>query len=619
MCGIVGVVFAADKIEIKRGLLSLHNRGPDASGVFTADDVVLGHTRLAILDLSDAAIQPMKSADGRAVVVFNGEIYNHHALRADLVARGRRFRTRSDTEVIVEGYQQYGVEFFERLDGMFAIGLFDLEKRRLLLVRDRAGKKPLFYSRRGDTVAFASTIRALFSVGCPTDIDVASVPMLLGLGYVPPPSTLYRDVCQLPPATIMEISRGTQPKSRCYWKAPFGSEVLNVSADEATANLRELVEGAVNRRLEADVPLGAFLSGGIDSTIVVGLMARAMSRPVKTFSIGFAGDARFDETRYAKIAARAFATEHTEFRLEPSAFDLLDQLVEAHDGPFGDSSAIPTSVVSMLTRKHVTVALSGDGGDELFAGYTRFLAAEAAERVPRPLRSLAGRVARILPERPRTVARARKLMRAASVPLIQRMFRWQSYFSDDLEQILNERIRNLVDARNPIRWSEGISERTSRQTPLTRALQYNFDSYLPFDLLVKTDRASMLHSLEVRSPFLDTALIEYAARLPDAFRRQRTRTKWLLLRAFRDVLPTEIQRRGKMGFGMPLGTWFRTTLRDFVRQTLGGRPRIGDYVNTVYVERLLDLHDRGVRDLQHPIWLLLTMERWLQLLPSWRS
>ena len=616
MCGIFGSVFDRTPLDVDAAIERLRHRGPDAQGVYRAPGVILGHTRLAILDLSPAASQPMTSADGRVTVVFNGEIYNHHELRAELAARGRTFRSRSDTEVILEGYREHGGAFLERLDGMFAIGLFDLDRRKLFLARARTGKKPVFYAHRDGGLRFASEMRALFAAGTAADMNVDALPMLLSLGYVPPPETLYKGIAQLPPASILEMEEGREPSVRRYWSAPFDAPPLEIDLEDAQREVRRLVERAVARRLEADVPLGAFLSGGIDSTIVVGVMARASSQRVKTFSIGFAGDARFDETHFARIAARAFDTEHTEFTLEPSAFDLLDRLVEAHDGPFGDSSAIPTSVVSMLTRRQVTVALSGDGGDELFAGYARFLAAETAERVPKGLRRVAGVVGKNLPGRSRVVSRVRRLLGTASLPLAERMLRWQSYFVDDLDLLLRSELRSRVATDAATRWSHAAM-RSGARSPLTQALQYNFDSYLPYDLLPKVDRAAMLHSLEVRSPFLDTELIELAARLPDACRRRGMKTKWVLRRAFADLLPPEIQRRGKMGFGMPLGTWFRGHLRPFVRDTLGPRARLRELLNMNRVEWVLDTHERGERDFEHRIWLLLTLERWLQLLPSW--
>lgn len=617
MCGIIGFVFDAESRDVAAALGSLHHRGPDASGVFRAPGVVLGHTRLAILDLSVAAIQPMTSSDGRVVVVFNGEIYNHHELRRDLEQRGHRFRTRSDTEVIVVGYLEHGVAFIERLDGMFAIGLFDARTQTLILARDRTGKKPLFYTAtENGGLCFGSEVRALAASGIRLAVNLSALPMLLSLGYVPPPETLYVGIRQLQPASILVFRRGQSTRLETYWRAPFDGVPLRIEEKDAEREVRRLVESAVVRRLEADVPLGAFLSGGIDSTIVVGLMARAMTTRVKTFSIGFRGDPAYDETPFARLAARRFATDHTEFTLDHTAFDLLDKIVMANDGPFGDSSTIPTAVVSMLTRKHVAVALTGDGGDELFAGYPRMLAAELTERLPHALRVATRRLASLLPEGAGS-DRVKRFVSTAAMSVPDKMLRWQSYFVDDLRALLRREVCDVIDIGAAQSWGQTLSERTTQSTPLTRALQFNFDSYLPSDLLVKADRMSMLHGLELRSPFLDTALIDFAARLPDRCRRRGTTTKWALRRAFQDLVPRTIRQRSKRGFGMPLALWFRTSLRSFVRDTLGASAKVGQYLDLDHIERIITAHERQERNMEHRIWLLLTMERWLNLLPEW--
>jgi asparagine synthase (glutamine-hydrolysing) len=621
MCGIFGAVFVqvGQSVDAQAALRSLHHRGPDDAGVFTAPGVVLGHTRLAILDLTPAAAQPMASEDGRIVVVFNGEIYNHHELRRELSARGHVFRSRSDTEVIVEGYRAWGHEVIERLDGMFAIGLMDLGKRQLLLARDRAGKKPLFYAMDGGTIRFASEVKAILASGVMGEMDASALPSLLVLGYTPAPRTMYRSVTQLPPASTLVLQEGQVPVVRRYWQAPFDAVPLRCSAEEATREVRRLVEQAVQRRLEADVPLGAFLSGGVDSTIIVGVTARLTGRRVKTFSIGFAGDARFDETHYARIVARKFDTEHTEFIVEPSSFDLVERLVALHDGPFGDSSAIPTSIVSMLTRQHVTVALTGDGGDELFCGYTRFLAAEAAERIPVSARRAGAALARLLPTGPgeRTLlARANRFLGVATLPLADRMTSWNAYFTGSRADVLRPDLRTSLPSIEPFEWTRMLFANQRYSTTLARVLAHNFESYLPYDLLVKADRASMAHSLEVRSPFLDTALIEYAARLPDHFKRRGTFTKWILKRAFRDVLPRAIVTRSKMGFGMPLGTWFRTSLRDYLLDHLAPGAQMYQYLDRACVEALARDHFTGRADHGHRLWLLLTLEVWLRSLQA---
>jgi asparagine synthase (glutamine-hydrolysing) len=621
MCGIFGAVFVKnhEAVAVDAALASLAHRGPDSSGVHRTEDAVFGHTRLAVLDLTHAADQPSVSADGQVALVFNGEIYNHHELRAELRNLGHVFRSRGDAEVIVEGYREWGERVVERLDGMFAFGLFDAMNRKLLLARDRSGKKPLFYALADGELRFASEAKAILASGFEARVDVAALPMLLALGYSVPPRSMYAGIAQLAPASRLVLEQRREPEIDRYWRAPFALEPLHVTAAEAAREVRSLVERAVARRLEADVPLGAFLSGGVDSTIIVGVMSRLATERVRTFSIGFSGDARFDETRYARIAAKAFDTEHTEFVVDPSAFDLVERLVWLHDGPFGDSSAIPTSIVSMLTRQHVTVALTGDGGDELFCGYPRFLAAEAAETIPHGVLAFGSWLSRGLPsgsgERSLT-ARAKRFMRKAALPLPDRLVGWISYFSSDLDRLLTADLRASLSLEEPLAYNRRLLEDSRGASTLSRVLEHNFETYLPFDLLVKADRASMAYALELRSPFLDTQLVEYAARLPDRFRRRGLSMKWILKRAFRDVLPHEIATRGKMGFGVPLGTWFRGKLREYLLDHLASNAELYRYVERSYVDEVLREHFDGRADHGHRIWLLLTLAIWLRSMPS---
>src|SRR4051812_46668370 len=399
MCGICGEL-TFDGAPVREDELvamrdRLVHRGPDSLGVYVSPRGTsgLGFRRLRIIDLSPNASQPLANEDGTVQVVFNGEIYNYKALREGLVARGHRFRSQSDTEAIVHLYEEKGADCIADLEGMFAIAIWDERAGRMTLARDRAGKKPLFYYRDASRLAFASEIKAFFGHhAIPIEPDPEAVPYYFIYGYVPHPATIYRNIVQLEPGTLMTIDLEGRSATRRYWQLcyPETAKVRAISRDAAAGGVRERLTLAVERRLMSDVPLGAFLSGGLDSTIVVGLMSRAMSAPVKTFSIGFDGDAAYDETAYARLAAERFKTDHTEFRVSPSAIDLVDTLVWHHDGPFGDSSAVPTYLVSKLTREQVTVVLTGDGGDELFAGYMRFYAAMLADRVPTPV----GRIAR---------------------------------------------------------------------------------------------------------------------------------------------------------------------------------------------------------------------------------
>ena len=378
---------------------------------------------------------------------------------------------------------------------------------------------------------------------------------------------------------------------------------------------------AVERRLMSDVPLGAFLSGGVDSTIVVGLMSRLLDRPVKTFSIGFKDSPAYDETSYARLAADRFKTDHTEFIVEPGAFDLIEKLVWHHDGPFGDSSAVPTYIVSQLTRRSVTVVLNGDGGDELFAGYLRFYAAVAAERIPRGLRGAIKTAAALLPAGDNArhrFARARRFADAMSLPLDERITRWTSLFYDDLDQLLTPDFQRATAPVDRLRYLRSFEEQAGHISALSRVLLINFNTYLLDDLLVKVDRSAMANSLEARSPFLDTALIEYAASLPDSMKLARGRTKVILREAFADLIPPEIQRRGKMGFGIPFGEWFRGALSDPVNDLLlTADARYQEYLSTKYVHGVVARHRAGEADLGLQLWALFCFEIWLRAMPGW--
>ena len=633
MCGICGEVrfdgglVRPENVRAMRDRLV--HRGPDAEGLYVAPQnrAGLGFRRLSIIDLTASGNQPMPNEDSSIQLVCNGEIYNFRELRARLESRGHRFRSRSDSEVIVHLYEDEGVDAIAMLDGMFALALWDDRQRRLILARDRAGKKPLFYSHTSNWILFASEVKALFAHPEFTpDIDTGSIPYFFIYGHAPGPRTMYRDVREAPPATVLTIAGDGTAVSRRYWRhsepRPDGERPgRSIPRDQATAAVRRLLTEAVSRRLVSDVPLGAFLSGGVDSTIVVGLMSQLMREPVKTFSIGFEGDASYDETAYARMAAKRFHTDHTEFRVTPSAIELVDKLIWHHDGPFGDSSAIPTYIVSELTRRQVTVALNGDGGDELFAGYLRFRAGVISEHFPRSLGTVLDALLSRLPS-PRHhrhwLAYAQRFSRALSLPLHERLTRWNAIFYDDLPDLLVPGLESPTDI-DPLWHLGGELDRLSDSaTPLQKLLHANFTTYLPSDLLVKMDRCTMAHSLEARSPFLDTALIEYVAALPDHFKLSGKWTKVILREAFADLLPPEIDARGKMGFGVPLGEWFRGELREYLCDHLiDSGARYQTYLSPVYVHRLVQRHLGGEVDAGMKLWSILCFERWLRLLPGW--
>ena len=631
MCGICGELRFDGSAPSTGELLAmrerLRHRGPDSDGLFVAPSgrAGLAFRRLRIIDLSANASQPMANEDGSVHIVFNGEIYNYRDLRSGLVARGHTFRSHSDTETIVHLYEEKGADAIADLDGMFAIAIWDERARRLTLARDRAGKKPLFYYRDDRSLAFASEIKSFFGRPDITlEPDRDHIPYYFIHGYVPGPSTFYKNVYQLSPGTLMTVGENGDASTRRYWQLAFpaADAVAPVTVDAAAARVRELVTGAVERRLESDVPLGAFLSGGIDSTIVVGLMAKAMKEPVRTFSIGFDGDAAYDETSYARQAAARFGTAHTEFRVTPSAVDVIDTLLWHHDGPFGDSSAVPTYIVSKLTREHVTVVLTGDGGDELFAGYMRFYAALLSERVPRAAGAAAHGLLSMFPT-PRSdrhwLARAQRFAGPLGRPLDERITSWNSLFFDELPALLLPEFAEALPPIDRLRYLGPEGGADHGWSPLSRLLYTNFTSYLADDLLVKTDRCTMANSLEARSPLLDRGLIEYVAALPDDMKVRGRQLKFILRRAFSDLLPTDIARRGKMGFGVPLGAWFRGELRGRMRDLLlAPDAKYRSMLDPAFVARVVERHLSGEANLGQQLWSLMCFERWLQLLPEWR-
>jgi asparagine synthase (glutamine-hydrolysing) len=631
MCGICGELRFDAAGRVREGELlamrdQLRHRGPDSDGVYVspAGRAGLAFRRLRIIDLTPNASQPMPNEDGSVQLVFNGEIYNYRELRKGLVARGHRFRSQSDSETIVHLYEELGADCIAQLDGMFAIAIWDERQKRLLLARDRAGKKPLFYYRSNGLFAFASEMKSFFAhPDIAMEPDPEAVPYYFIYGYVPAPATFYKHVRLLEPGSLMTVDADGHAASRRYWELtyPTRAEVRPIGAREAAAGVRERLTRAVEKRLVSDVPLGAFLSGGLDSTIVVGLMSGLMSEPVKTFSIGFEGDPAYDETSYARIVAERFKTDHTEFRVSPSAIDLVETLVWHHDGPFGDSSAVPTYIVSKLTREQVTVVLTGDGGDELFAGYLRFYAAVLSERIP----SAVGRSAHTLLSQLPTpagdrhpLARARRFFGSMSLPLYDRMTRWNALFFEDLTRLLRPEFVATLEPIDKLRYIASELPLMEGRSTLSKVLHANFKSYLPDDLLVKADRCTMANSLEARAPFLDRELVEYVAALPDHLKLRGSTTKFILRQACADLLPPAVQRRGKMGFGVPLGTWFRGELRDYMRDLLlAPDARYRGMLSESYVRDVVTRHLSGDANLGHQLWSLLCFEQWLRLLPEW--
>ena len=594
------------------------HRGPDAWGVWSDERCALGHRRLSIIDLSGAGRQPMSNARGDIQITFNGEIYNFQHLRRGLEALGYSFRTRTDTEAIIYAYEQWGVDCLAKLRGMFAFGIWDQRRRRLFLARDRVGKKPIFYAQFDDNFLFASELQGLLADRLvPREVAPPAIDAYLSYGYVPAPHTAFKGVYKLPPAHYLTLDlkqAGFEKRIGRYWSLDYEPK-LRIDEYEAREVLREKMTEAVRLRMISDVPLGAFLSGGVDSSIVVGLMAQLSGAKVKTFSIGF-NEAAYDETSHARRIAERWETDHHEFIVEPDALSILPKLVRHYGEPYADSSAVPTFHVAQTTRRHVTVALNGDGGDESFAGYERYLANYLAERMRSvPGATMAARaLSRVIPDSidPRGRARrARRFLAVASRPMAERYPRWLKTFQDEAKpRLYSPEFSGLLNGLGAGR-PEAPFDGSMPSHPVDAAMAVDVASYLPYDLLVKVDITSMANGLEARSPFLDHEVMEFAARLPVEIKFRGGRLKSLLKRAFADLLPPENVNRRKMGFGVPVGQWFRGPLIDLLRDSLLSRRSLArGYFREPEVRRLVDDHLGRRADHSFQLWNLLMLELW---------
>lgn len=621
MCGIAGRVNFASGAPVAAATVRamcdlIAHRGPDGDGVHCDGPVGFGHRRLAIIDLSPGGAQPMRTPDGALVITFNGEIYNYRELKAELAGKGHAFRSESDTEVILAAYREWGTACVERLDGMFALALWDQSRRRLFIARDRLGKKPLHYRIDRDGLAFASEAKAfLAEPGFTREVDLQAISHYLSLQYIPAPLSGFKGVTKLPPAHTLIVEDGRVSVQR-YWRLSYVPQI-DVSDDEAEAGLTARLRAAVAKRLISDVPLGAFLSGGIDSGLVVSFMAE-LSPQVRTFSIGF-GEREYNELPAARLVAERFATRHTEFVVEPHAVDLLPQLVWHYGEPYGDSSALPTYILSELTRRHVTVALNGDAGDENFAGYDRYVASEMARRadvVPRPIRRLVAATADAVAggSRNRTVSRARRFLRQLAETPNQRYAAWMTCFDVARQRQLATPALLAGATEGAVTVLERAFDASDAPTSLERTLNVDVVTYLPDDLLVKVDIATMAHGLEGRSPLLDHHVMEYAARLPARFKVRGGEKKWLLRQLARKRLPPSLVNLPKKGFGVPIDHWFRGELQGFARDVLLGSTAAGrGYYQMPFVRRMLDEHAAGVFEWHAQLWTLLMLELWLQM------
>ncbi|HEX7600590.1 MAG TPA: asparagine synthase (glutamine-hydrolyzing) [Polyangiaceae bacterium] len=619
MCGIAGFLAgdrraAGDAAAVRRIAERLAHRGPDAQGIHESGPCVLGHRRLSIIDLSPEATQPLLNEDGSLAVVVNGEIYNFAELREELLQKGHTFRSHSDSEVVLHLYEEHGPECIARLDGMFAILLWDGRQQRLLAARDRSGKKPLFYRRlAGGAVAFASEVGALVQAfpDQRPEVDYGAIDEFLTLQYVPTPRTAFKDAFKLPAAHYALFQAGAPlPTPVRYWQKPKGPE-LTGSADELAEELHRLLARAVKRRLVSDVPLGAFLSGGIDSSTIVALMATQSTQPVKTFSIGFP-HADDSEVKFARLVAKRYHTDHHEEIVAPEMTSVVAETVRHHGEPFADSSAVAMYYLSKMTKKHVTVALSGDAGDENFAGYKRYTTArfghahdalpEGARAYFRAALSLFGRV--FVPHVGRYADQLGEGEGARYVRLVGQ------FASEDKRGFYLDPMREAASNATVERFERILAE-SSASSPMGRVADLDWQTYMIDDINVKVDIAAMTHALEVRCPFLDTAVVEFASRLPSKM-LMRVRGKWLLRRAVRDLVPAAILHRGKRGFALPLERWMKRDLREMTRDVLlSKRARERGLFDPKYVAELVDELDTMNPPVDR-VWTMLILELWFR-------
>lgn len=614
MCGIAGIVSLEGKPvfeqELRNMCSAIAHRGPDDEGFYFQTGVGLGMRRLSIIDL-DSGRQPVSNEDGTVWVVFNGEIYNFQELRQQLKGRGHVFSTHGDTETIVHLYEEYGNHCVDHLRGMFAFALWDERHKRLLVARDRLGIKPLYYAEIGGRILFASELKSILQlpeVG--RSFNWSAVSHLFSFLSTPPTEAIVDGVHKLEPGHLLTASPGGTPVIERYWELSFEPD-YGKEEDYFVEHVRGLLEESVRLHMVSDVPLGAFLSGGIDSSSIVATAARLTDAPLKTFSIGFS-EPDYNELEYARVVAKRFRTEHHELTLGPDSLDRLEDLAWHLDEPFGDSSAIPTFMVSKLAAQSVKVVLSGDGGDELFAGYDKYLV-EKRERgytpLPALIRTVLGTIGRTMPDG----MRGRNLLRHMSLAGAERYLDACTLFRrDDMKKLFRPDVFKLLAPYEPWRAKAAYMESGERHW-LSNLQGLDVNNYLPLDILTKVDRMSMAHSIETRVPLLDHKLVEFAATIPPEMNLRGGTSKYVLKRAMKGILPERIINRPKKGFAVPLGYWFRGKLGSYVRDLLlGESARRRGFFNAPYIEDLVAQHERG-RNLDLQLWTLISFELWARV------
>lgn len=616
MCGIVGFNWRDERL-IESATAVLAHRGPDAGDVYVDDDVSLGHRRLSIIDLSDHGRQPMSNEDGSVWVAYNGEIYNFPELRQALQAKGHVFKSRTDTEVIVHAYEEYGAECVRRFNGMFAFAVWDKNKKELLLVRDRLGVKPLYYYFRNRQLVFASEIKAILQVPeVAREINPQAVYRYVGYEFVPAPETMLRDIYKIPPGHFLRYKAG-EVELRQYWDLRFESEGLPASYYEE--KMRDLLTESVRKRLISDVPLGVFLSGGLDSSAVVALMSRCGVDPIQTFSLGYA-DPSFSELDYARVIAKQFKTQHRELIIDPVTPELIEEAVWHLDEPMTDLSTVPFYLICQKAREHVTVCLSGEGGDEVLVGYDRFKASKANayyEIFPEWIRrGVVGPLVNALPDQAQKkgpVNILKRFVQGGLLPGEGGHMRWQYFGTPGNGRDLFA--KNLLsdistDSFAPIRDHAGRCNSTNR---LDREIYVDLKFTMPDSVLMKVDKMSMAHGLEVRVPFLDYEFVEFCATIPGDLKLKHFTTKAIFRTGMKNILPDKILRRGKQGYSLPIKNWLRQELREYMTELLTSSPLINEVFNPPYIQQLMREHQEYRANHNHVLWALINLAIWHRL------
>ncbi|NOZ61614.1 MAG: asparagine synthase (glutamine-hydrolyzing) [Calditrichaeota bacterium] len=625
MCGICGVVHTnfsqrVEESQLRRMTDAIVHRGPDDEGIYVKREVGLGMRRLSIIDLATGK-QPISNETGDVWIVFNGEIYNHQELRKELIARGHRFATKADTESIIHAYEEYGERCVEKLNGMFAFAIWDEKKKSLFVARDRIGIKPLYYFFDKKRFIFGSEIKSILQAGeVPRRIDLQALDNFLTFEYIPAPLSVFQDIRKLPPGQTLTLKEN-EIYLRSYWNLQMGQDEFDPQRTQE--KLVEVLQDAVKIRLMSDVPLGAFLSGGIDSSTIVALMAQVMNQPVKSFSIGFE-DQTYNELNYARLIAQKYQTEHFESIIRPNALELMESLIHFLDEPFGDFSIFPTYLVSKMAREHVTVVLSGDGGDELFGGYDTYLAHQIANKYAKLPSWLKKGMVRPLvdslppsPKKKGLINRAKRFVEGTKLPSQLQHTRWMIFLQDaEREMLYTPEMRSGMSDASPYQFILDYFEHSAAQTTdeVNQQMYVDVKTYLVDDILVKVDRMSMATSLEARVPFLDHRVVELAASIPGTAKLQGKKSKVILKEAMRKYLPEEILYRGKEGFSIPIKNWLKNELKTMMLDLLNSdRIKAEGFFDSRFVERLISEHLSGKENHSHRLWALMMFEKWSDL------